>query len=400
MGTTASNTASEVAGNIFSPKVGAIAATSALVGSVGLEVKNRFIQADPNEWLLLIKDGELIKKGVGITVFRGIGESVVRFPSLLNKVHFSAQQVSKEMQGVELKGFAIWVINRDGNSPLKAYKHIKDLGDLQDDSEVNRHIQSMAESIVRAEIANLGINEVIAERKKVRDSITAAMQEILSGWGIWLETVEITEVKILSGSLFNNLQQPYRSQQRQKAEKIRIDTENDIQEKRVMTQFKLNKIRNEKDTEIQIERSRQKLKQEEAEQKILDQRESIKRRNIEMRKETALLQAQVDQEIAAKKQEVEDERIRHQIKLRQLQLDFDLKKVEDEYAVDQKMGDINMKKQILTSFENMYKNMNVDSMKIVNFGRDNGLEQGIGKFAMALNQVTKQLGDEAKDQDY
>ena len=119
------------------------------------------------------------------------------------------------MQGVELKGFAIWVINRDGNSPLKAYKHIKDLGDLQDDSEVNRHIQSMAESIVRAEIANLGINEVIAERKKVRDSITAAMQEILSGWGIWLETVEITEVKILSGSLFNNLQQPYRSQQRQ-----------------------------------------------------------------------------------------------------------------------------------------------------------------------------------------
>ena len=65
MGTTASNTASEVVGSIFSPKVGAIAATSALVGSVGLEVKNRFIQADPNEWLLLIKDGELIKKGVG-----------------------------------------------------------------------------------------------------------------------------------------------------------------------------------------------------------------------------------------------------------------------------------------------------------------------------------------------
>merc|ERR1719403_264821 len=117
-----------------------------------------------------------------------------------------------------------------------------------------------------------------------------------------------------------------------------------------MTQFKLNKIRNEKDTEIQIERSRQKLKQEEAEQKILDQRESIKRRNIEMRKETALLQAQVDQEIAAKKQEVEDERIRHQIKLRQLQLDFDLKKVADQYAVDAKMDDVNMKKQILTSF--------------------------------------------------
>merc|ERR1712051_756769 len=103
-------------------------------------------------------------------------------------------------------------------------------------------------------------------------------------------TVEITEVKILSNSMFNNLQQPFRSETRQVAEKIRIDTENDLQEKRVMTQFKLNKIRNEKDTEIQIERSRQKLKQEEAEQKILDQREEIKRRNIEMRQKTQILQ--------------------------------------------------------------------------------------------------------------
>ena len=73
----------------------------------------------------------------------------------------------------------------------------------------------MAESIVRHEIANLSINEVISERKKVRDGITRAMQEILSGWGIWLETVEITDVKILSGTLFNNLQQPFRSATRQ-----------------------------------------------------------------------------------------------------------------------------------------------------------------------------------------
>merc|ERR1712087_238857 len=156
---------------------------------------------------------------------------------------------------------------------------------------------------------------------------------------------------------------------------------------------KLNKVRNEKDTEIQIERSRQKLKQEEAEQKILDQREEIKRRNIEMRQKTQILQSQMDSEVAAQKQEVEEQRIRHNLKLRQLELDWQLKKVEDGYAVDEKMGDVSMKKSILTSFENMYKNMNVDSMKIVNFGQDNGLEQGIGQFAMALNQVNSQLGD-------
>merc|ERR1712154_256392 len=129
-------------------------------------IKNRFQSAQPNEWLLVIRDGELRKCGIGITVFRGFNETVVKFPSLLNKVSFSAKQVSKEMQGVELNGFIIWVINRDGNSPLKAYKHIKSLSDLQADSEVNQHIKSMAESIVRHQIANLSINEVISQRKK------------------------------------------------------------------------------------------------------------------------------------------------------------------------------------------------------------------------------------------
>ena len=90
-----------------------IAVVSTLLAGVLLvvawQIKSRYVSADANEWLLLIKDGKLRKGAVGITVFRGIGESVVKFPSLLNKVTFSAQQVSKEMQGVELSGFIIWV---------------------------------------------------------------------------------------------------------------------------------------------------------------------------------------------------------------------------------------------------------------------------------------------------
>ena len=53
---------------------------------------------------------------------------------------------------------------------------------------------------------------------------------------------------------------------------------------------------------------------------------------------------------------------------KQLQQDREMKK----------MGDINMK-EILK-------------------GHDNGLQQGIGKFALALRQVTAQLGDDTKHQ--
>eukprot|EP01084_Bolivina_argentea_P064113 116957_1 len=369
----------------------ATAIITAFLTLVSYNIYNRFQSALPNEWLLVIKDGVLKTHGIGISVFRGIGETVVRFPSLLNKVTFSAQQVSKEMQGVELNGFLIWVINRDGTGPLKAYKHIKNLANLTENAEVNQHIKSMAESIVRHQIANLEINEVIAQRKKVRDRITGEMQEILSGWGIWLETVEITEVKILSNSLFNDLQQPYRSTTRQMAEKIRIDTDHDIQEKRVLTQFKIKKLRNEKDVEIQIEKSKIKLIQEQAEEKVMQQREEIKRTSLEMKNKTSILECKMNLEIQQQKQTSEEEKIKHNLKVQQMNNDFELKKIQDQYTLDSKMNDNSMKKQILKTVESIYSSMNVDSMKIVNFGQNQSLEHGIGKMAMALREVGNQL---------
>lgn len=36
------------------------------------------------------------------------------------------------------------------------------------------------------------------------------LQKQLTGWGIWLETVEITEVKICSTSLFEDMQAEYK----------------------------------------------------------------------------------------------------------------------------------------------------------------------------------------------
>jgi hypothetical protein len=31
------------------------------------------------------------------------------------------------------------------------------------------------------------------------------MQVVVKGWGVWLETVEITDVQVMSGSLFKDL---------------------------------------------------------------------------------------------------------------------------------------------------------------------------------------------------
>eukprot|EP00485_Elphidium_margaritaceum_P023492 CAMPEP_0202712718 /NCGR_PEP_ID=MMETSP1385-20130828/44470_1 /ASSEMBLY_ACC=CAM_ASM_000861 /TAXON_ID=933848 /ORGANISM="Elphidium margaritaceum" /LENGTH=408 /DNA_ID=CAMNT_0049372829 /DNA_START=34 /DNA_END=1260 /DNA_ORIENTATION=+ len=382
-------------------------------GLATLNIYSRFITAQPNEWLLVIKDGELKQAGIGISTFRGVNDVVVRFPSLLNKVTFTAQQVSKEMQGVEVNGFLIWAIKRDGDGPLKAYRHIKNLENVQSDSEINQHIKSMAESIVRHQIANLGINEVISQRKKVRDGIVGEMQEILSGWGIWLETVEITEVRILSASLFNDLQQKFRSASREEAQQIQIESNHKVtglRNEREMT-MKLTKQKQDQQfgkeregikredlaeqnktslmqSKFEVERRAAKQQQE---QQLAKDREVIKRETLAEQNKTSLMQCTFEMEVQTEKQKVKESQIAHSLHIQKLENEYEFQKLEQQFATDNKMSDNSMKKQILQTVENVYRSMRCESMKIVNFGSDQSLEYGIGKMALAMKEVGKNL---------
>lgn len=49
--------------------------------SFGLLLRNRWIESLPNEWLLVIRDGKLIKAGVGLKTFIGLTDSYVKFTS-------------------------------------------------------------------------------------------------------------------------------------------------------------------------------------------------------------------------------------------------------------------------------------------------------------------------------
>ena len=101
----------------------ALALLLVFLGAIGLAIYSRWIIAKPNEWLLVIENGQLRTAGIGLRAFKKIGQTIVRFPSSLQRVSFKAQQVTKEMQGIEVTGFVIWVINREEDGPFKAYKY-------------------------------------------------------------------------------------------------------------------------------------------------------------------------------------------------------------------------------------------------------------------------------------
>lgn len=90
--------------------------------------------------------------------------------------------------------------------------------------DANSNVQAMCESVLRNLIANSSLEEVLRNRNHLRDNMKRDLKDQFKGWGIWLETVEITEVKISSDRLFTDLQAEFRQDTRLKAEKIDLTT--------------------------------------------------------------------------------------------------------------------------------------------------------------------------------
>lgn len=44
-------------------------------------IRSRFVEATPNEWLLVIRDGKLVKSGIGLKAYLGLSDSFVKFSS-------------------------------------------------------------------------------------------------------------------------------------------------------------------------------------------------------------------------------------------------------------------------------------------------------------------------------
>lgn len=68
----------------------------------------------------------------------------------------------------------------------------------------------MANSIIRHKIANSSIEDILTKREELRQEMKQELNKILNGWGVWLESVEITDVKISSRKLFENMQVEFR----------------------------------------------------------------------------------------------------------------------------------------------------------------------------------------------
>lgn len=80
----------------------AIPAAVLIAGTVLINVIYKYIMSlrvdgQANEWVLILNNGKMTAAGIGLKTFRGPFDQVARFPSKVNMVDFSTEQVTKEM---------------------------------------------------------------------------------------------------------------------------------------------------------------------------------------------------------------------------------------------------------------------------------------------------------------
>jgi len=342
---------------------------------LSLWIRSRWTVARPNEWLLVIHKGKMVKAGVGLSTFRGWGQQVVRFPSSIQRLEFQAQQVTKEMQGIEVSGFVNWVVYREDQGPWKAYQNLEDL-ESGESQQANDNIARLAESIVRHRVANSTIEEVISNRAELRNKIRHSMQEVVQGWGVWLETVEITDVVILSKTLFEDLQTPFRQETRKQAETIRMNTAREIEQQKIAQETELARQRAEADADRAIYQAQKRLEQEREEEKLFEEHQRIGRARLEL------------------EQELEQLRLAGELKRSQLRAAHERDLLRDRLAVEATMTSTNLEMAILDKAESIYKALPLQQVKLINMGPNQGFESLLTNLVMALRSASKEFGND------
>ena len=194
-------------------------------------VNSLWVEGKPNEWVVIMRNGDFVQAGIGLSTFIMPFDTHAIFPSKLVKVEITTEQVTKEMQGVRVKSMIEWTIDKKGEGPMKAFKNLDVHKSVP--TQANETLSAMASAIVRNQIANSTIDEALKNRQGLREAVMREMKEVVQGWGIHLSTVEITEVVIASASLFTDMQTQFREQNTKKATLERLVVKTDLEEEQM-----------------------------------------------------------------------------------------------------------------------------------------------------------------------
>lgn len=192
-----------------------------------------FETALPNEYLVQIGTGKP-KPILGGRKLRFFGmRRYLRIPASVQTLEFATDNANIHFQGLGIEGFAAWQI--DAQDPVKALTTL-DLFDENDPmSRTNHELRTICVEAVRHVIANMTIEDAHRKKEEIALELKRQLQQVEDRWGIVFHQVGIRHVRVMSESVFHDLQAKYRNELRLESERTELQTNRQIeQEKNVV----------------------------------------------------------------------------------------------------------------------------------------------------------------------
>ncbi len=281
------------------------------------------VTARPSEFLIHMRRGRVREvSGQGASCFKLPGDAVAIVPTSVQRLHFTADQVTSEKVGVQVTGLAVYRIV----DPLVAFRMLNFSFPERAQQKLADLLREMFVGAVRRLVANLSVEECLSKRKE--GIATELMREIApvvsgkgrpedrtdSGWGVVLDTIEIQDVRVLSETVFANMQARFREEQERVAREAELSKERFIQraEAEAERQIALTRLATEEEVRHKRQEAEEQAKLEalavesRVEEARVAKERSTRQAQVGLERETALTKLNAELEVREQKTKAEE----------------------------------------------------------------------------------------------
>jgi flotillin len=192
-----------------------------------------FITAKPSEYLIHMRRGKIRRRstGQGASCFKMPWDSVAIIPTSINRVQFTADQVTLEKVGVQITGLAVYRIVE----PELTFRMLNFSYSERASEKLSDILEEMFVGATRRLVANLSIEAVMTHRKEaIASELLTELAPVVegrgrgddttsTGWGVVLDTVEVQNVRVLSETVFSDMQARFRAELTLRARQAELD---------------------------------------------------------------------------------------------------------------------------------------------------------------------------------
>ncbi|MCP3057453.1 SPFH domain-containing protein [Myxococcus sp. K38C18041901] len=282
------------------------------------------ITARPSEFLVHMRRGRVRDiSGQGASCFKLPGDSVAIVPTSIQRLHFTADQVTSEKVGVQVTGLAVYRIA----DPLVAFRMLNFSFPERAQEKLAELLSEMFVGAARRLVANLSVEECLSRRKEgIAAELMREIAPVLSGrgrledstdagWGVLLDTIEIQDVRVLSSTVFENMQARFRREQERQAREAELAKERFVhrEETEAERQLSLQKLEAEDEVRQRRQTADEQTKLEVlavearvAEAKLAQER-TLKQEQATVEREVALTKLAAEQDVRQKKQVADEQ---------------------------------------------------------------------------------------------